>query len=389
MSSQEKKANEIRNFWDTIYDISNSTDGYMKVKLTLNDFFIEHQSDTNSFIQEFSNYGLHLIEIGTRREKSPAISTIVKYVSFIKPVYLLLEGETPIRELDEFELASLFEQIQDLKGNNNDTNSGLLNLFTYLNIANKQNLSGIDLSIHPSEQVDVNLLSDDEVNKILSSDELSPEEKLFFATLYETSARNKEVYQLLGEDVDTLAEVIHLRTNRLDKMKNRFSTRYINFSRLSENTLNGLLKQKGKSKTPLFDYDPTIEKQRGIVKFCRKLNTKIKKITGRIVSLKHLRHTKPRINHLMTKKFNSLRGHMQNSALHGHSNLATTQKHYTHSVNEGNLIYPMSDDVTLNLSGPTLDTIRKRRERFRKKVQESKMTNDELNAYLCMKGRTK
>jgi site-specific recombinase XerD len=305
------------------------------------------------------------------------------YILLIKPVSLLLDS-TNLQSLSDFELCSLFEQVQEVKGNNKSTNSALLNLLTYLDITYGKSLEKLNLGIISTESVDKNLMWGWEVEAILQSDELVEQDKLFIQTVYECGSRITEVYQLIGEDVDTVGELLHFRTNRLGKMKNRFSTRNIPFYNLSDELVNGLLSHANKLKHALFDFDNTQKKQHDFRKFCLRINTIIKKITGRNVSLKHLRHSTARAKFLDHENETSLRSYYQDAGNMGHSNLLTSQKNYIQSTYEESVLIEVNDDDTAALLDITPANLRQRRCRFRNENPDNKMNNKMLNAFLSV-----
>lgn len=342
-----------------------------------------YEFDKNLLIAEFAKYGLYMLENGTRKKDAPAVPTMVTYISLIKTISLLLDG-TNILSLDDFQLCSLFEQVQEIKGNNKSTNSSLLNLFTYLNEARDMSLKKMDLVILSTEKVDKNLLWDWEVKAILESDELSELDKLFILILFECGPRITEAYQLIGEDIDIVGELLHLRTNRLGKMKNRYSIRCLPMQDLSEELVVGLLSNAKNMKSAIFDFDKTQNKQNDFRGFCLRINDTIKKVTERNVSLKHLRHSRVRAKFLAHKNETSLRSYYQDAGNIGHSNLLTGQKNYIQSVFEENMLIEASDEDTAAFLDITPANVRQKRCRFRNKNPTNKMTNTMLNAFLSM-----
>jgi integrase len=385
MKTLKNSAFEVDNFWNDISAIDKIPYPRLEKKQKFIEELLPYRAHINHHVEEFAKFGLFMAECKTRKAENPRVATMLRYVSLIKPVSLILQDQK-LKNLNELELIGLFEEVQDIKGINNHTNSALLNLFTYLNEIYEMPLSNIELAIFSDGNVDKNLLWERELNAILSSDELSDEEKLFVLTLYETGARITEVYQLIAEDMDWIAKTLHLRTNRLGKKKNRYSTRVIPFSTLTVKLISQLLFrfQAISAKSPLFDFDDEVNKQHNCINFCSSINRKIKKITGRHVTLKHLRHSRARIRHLNIKEPNSLRCHMQNTAYLGHSNLATGQKHYIQSVYENNIVVPMSDEVTAKLLCISIKAIHQRRSRHRKAKPDCTMSNEVLNAYLSL-----
>jgi len=375
--------NDISDFLKATNTEKLKSDGRHCQKLRFKESLFSHASNKNILVAEFANFGLYMLENGTRRKTDSAISTMFQYLSLIKPIALLLGGDN-LLTLDNFQLCSLFEQVQEIKGNNKSTNSALLNLFTYLDKTHGMTLEKMDLVIISTENVDTNLLWDCEVEAIFQSDELTELDALFIMTVYECGPRITEAYQLIGEDVDTVGELLHFRTNRLGKMKNRFSTRYLKLHDLSDELVVGLLSNAYNQKKAIFDFNNTQNKQNDFRKFCLRINAIIKKITGRNVSLKHLRHSRARAKFLDHENELSLRGYYQDACNMGHSNLLTGQKNYIQSVFEENILIETNDKDTAALFDITPANVRQKRYRFRKKNPENKMSKDMLNAFLSM-----
>ena len=374
---------EVAHFIKAINTEKFKSDGRFCHKKRFKESLLAHKMSENSLIAEFAKFGLFMLEKGTRKKLDPEISTIYGYILLIKPITLLLE-DTDLLSLDDFQLCSLFEQVQEIKGNNKNTNSALLNLFTYLDQTHGMSLEKINLIIISTENVDKNLLWEWEVEAILQSNELLEQDKLFIQTVFECGSRITEAYQLIGEDIDIVGELLHFRTNRLGKMKNRFSTRYIPFHNLSEKLVIDLLSNIYSQKNALFDFDETQKKQYGFSKYCLRINGIIRKITGRNVSLKHLRHTRARISFLENIDELSLRSFFQGAGNMGHSNLLTSQKNYIQSAHEESILIEVNDDDTAALLDITTTNLRQRRCRFRKENPENNMNNKMLNAFLSI-----
>lgn len=383
MTNNDTSKIEVANFTKSLNTEKFKSDGRFCHKKRFKESLLAHEMSENSLITEFVKFGLFMLGNGTRKKTDPAISTIYGYLLLIKPVSLLLD-DTDLLSLNDFELCSLFEQVQEIKGDNKNTNSALLNFLTYLDISYGKSLNKLNLVITSIENVDKNIIWGWEVEAILQSNELRAIDKLFIQTVYECGSRLTEAYQLIGEDIDTVAELLHFRTNRLGKMKNRFSTRYIPFCDLSDEIVESLLSYSSNGKHALFDFDSAEKKQHDFKKYCLRINTLIKKITGRNVSLKHLRHARARIRFLENTDELSLRSFFQNSGSMGHSNLLTSQKNYIQSVNEQNVLIEMSDEDTAALLYLTTSSIRKFRSRFRQKNKNCTLSNSMLNALFCV-----
>ncbi|MBA6349861.1 tyrosine-type recombinase/integrase [Colwellia sp. BRX8-9] len=340
--------------------------------------------DENALIAEFARFGGFMLENGTRKKENPAISTMFTYISLIKAISLLLENRT-LASLNEFELCSLFEQVLEIKGDNKKTISELLNLFTFLNETFGKSLGMLELVISSTENVDKNLIWDWEVELILQSNELSALDKLFVQTVYEAGSRITEAYQLIGEDIDTVGELLHFRTNRLGAMKNRYSTRYIPFSDLTDSLVVSLLSNTQKMKEAIFDFDELKKEQISFNNFCMNINATIKKELSRNVSLKHLRHSRARIKFIDNKDNFSLRNFFQAAGRMGHNNLQTSQKHYIHSAFEENSLIEVNDDDAASLMNITSANLRTLRSRFRIANENNTMNNKTLNALLFIK----
>jgi integrase len=307
-----------------------------------------------------------------------------EYLKLIKSIYFLLD-DIDLLSLGDFQLCSLFEQVQELKGDNKSTNSALLNLFTYLDDNHGKSLTKMNLVIISTENIDKNLIWAWEVEAIINSDELSETDKLYILTQYECGTRNTETYQLIGEDIDIVGELLHFRTNRLGKMKNRYSTRYFPINYLSHELALRLLSNVNGLKNAIFDFDSAEKKQCDFRRFCMRMNAIIKKITGRNVSLKHLRHSRARIKYLEIKNEISLRSFYQNAGNMGHSNLLTGQRNYIQSVHEENILIGMSNNETAAWMGITKEDLSQQRCRYRAKNKSNKMSNEMLNTFLYIK----
>lgn len=383
MTNNDTSQIEVAYFIKSLNTEKLKSEGRFCSKKRFKENLLAHEMSDNLLIAEFAKFGLLMLEEGTRKKLDPEISTMYGYILLIKPVSLLLDS-TNLKSLNNFELCSLFEQVQEIKGNNKGTNSALLNLLTFLDRTYGKSLEKLNLVIISTESVDKNLMWDWEVEAILQSDELVEKDKLFIQTVYESGSRITEAYQLIGEDIDTVGELLHFRTNRLGKMKNRFSTRYIPFYNLSDELVDGLLSHANNLKHSLFDFDNTQKKQHDFRKFCLRINAIIQKFTGRNVSLKHLRHARARIGFLENTDEISLRSFFQDAGNMGHSNLVTGQKNYIQSVFEENMLIEASDEDTAAFLDITPANVRQKRCRFRNENPDNKMNNKMLNAFLSV-----
>jgi integrase len=374
---------DVTHFYKDIYTVIKDNDGRNNQKQLFKAKLIEYKNNVNPNIRAFSAFGVHMVDKGCRIVKNPRPKTMLQYISFIKPLSLLL-GETDILDLGELELATVFEQIQELKGNNKSTNSALLNLYTYLHEYHGKSMGWVNLEIISVERVDVNIIWSREVDEILNSDALSDMDKLFIRIIYECGCRITEAYQLIGQDIDILGEQLHLRTNRLGKMKNRYSTRCFDLSDLSEELRRDLLLFEGSSESAFFDVNKRNNEQVDFNKFCMRINAVIKKVTERIVSLKHLRHSRARIKFKEKENSLSIRDFYQNSAHLGHSNLRTGQTNYIHSVVENNELIGMNNKVAASLMELNETALRALQARYNKKHKDNQISNMQLNALFAM-----
>ena len=166
MTNHDKSQIEVAKFTKSLNTKKLKSEGRFYSKKRFKENLLAYEISDNLLIAEFAKFGLFMLEKGTRKKSDPEISTMYGYILLIKPITLLLE-DTDFLSLDDFQLCSLFEQVQEIKGDNKNTNSALLNFFTYLDQTHGMSLEKINLIIISTENVDKNLLWEWEVEAIL------------------------------------------------------------------------------------------------------------------------------------------------------------------------------------------------------------------------------
>ena len=326
----------------------------------------KYLNSNSEFAYVLSSWGLDMLANGTRKTISPAPSTILTYLIVNTSTFINILSDQCLLQMNDFEISCLFDEVLEINGVNKHTLSSLLNFSDFLAAAaNKSNII-IDSNMWSVESVDINYFSDHEI-ETLREHEWESEERIFIELLIQSGGRCSEVYALIYDDIDIIGNSVQLRTNRLSRLKNRFSIRPISFDFISLEVINKLktLKEAHKKTQPIFDWSYTEEKQKNYKSYCFSVNKKIQNILKRKVNIKHFRHTFASSNFRKNKK-SSLRSIWQDAATLGHSSPFTSQKHYIHDVFNENRIHPIDDFFLSEITGLKQATIRKKRSRLYK-----------------------
>jgi integrase len=320
-------------------------------------------TSSDEFAYVLANWGLYMLQHGIRKTTSPAISTLITYLSVNTKTFNELLAGKSLLEMHDFECSCLIEEVLEINGTGKHQLSSILNFIDFLEVAaNKKNIL-IEAVFSDIDRVDVNYFSDDEIEKLREA-QWGEEERLCIEVLLETGCRPSEAYSRIVNDIDVIGKSLQFRTNILSKLKNEFSIRPFPFSKLSEDLVQLLIKVKSlhEGKRPIFDVSEESYDQVNYKRFCYSLNKKIKSLLKRNISIKHFRHTFSR-KQFIANPNSSLRSVWQDSALLGHSSPATSQHNYIHDAFQENQHLPISDSF-LSATGLIKEaTIRKKRSR--------------------------
>ncbi len=340
-------------------------------------------TSSDEFAYVLAHWGVYMLNHGTRKKDSPAISTLITYLSVNTHTFNNLLSGKSILEMHDFECSCLIEEVLEINGTGKHQLSAILNFIDFLEIAaNKKNIL-IEAAFIDIEHVDVNYFSDDEIQKLRQA-QWSEEDRLYIEILIQIGCRPSEAYSRLVSDIDTTGECLQFRTNILSKLKNEFSIRPFPFSKLTEDLVQSLIKVKNayEGNRPIFDVSEQSNDQVNYKAFCYSLNLKIKSILKRNVSIKHFRHSFSR-KQFIANPNSSLRCIWQDSSLMGHSSPATSQKNYSHDVFQENRHVPISDTLLSSIGLIKEATIRKIRSRkFKKKDTEIANSRIFLNSQI-------
>lgn len=357
--------NNTKTFTAELTKISRATSPKRQKTIEFKTLLKASEFSDNDLIKEFVQYGLFMLENGTRKKRNPAISTVVGYLSAAPLIEKLLEGKS-LKSLSSLELTILFEEFEEVKGQKSQTHASLLNLFTYLNTTYKLKLDEIDLTISSESGTDANVFWSHEFKALIDSSIFTQEEELFITTLYETKARISEIYQLTTNDISLISRALFIRINTLGGLKNSQSARTIFFDSLPHGIVVTLtqLKTETKRNQPIFDVDKNTNTQKDFEKYKKIINRKIRAVLNRQVSLKHFRHSSLIEEPSKPNTETSLQASFECCALRGHATPATTDKHYIHSCPMGNKVMGLTTKQIKELTGSSEETVKKQRQRL-------------------------
>ncbi|TRX57969.1 site-specific integrase [Thalassomonas sp. M1454] len=365
---------EFLSFIHEINDIRNNYNAMRasEYRIELQKVLTKHELSCCPLTNFYTQWGQLMIDTGTVKAGSPAVSTICQYLA--EPSLLALDYSQLLNIFvgDEYDQAETFEEILDGENSTENSHPVLMNLQRFLVLGLGKSPIPFSSNFHKEIHVNTNVFSEEEIKKLVTNNIFEDKEKLFISLLIDTGARVSEIYYLINRDVSEKFSHIIFRNNALKRLKNRHSRRVFSFNELSDETLSLLYEIKsivdpktGKKlakQAAIFDREGLSLNQPTYNQFKNTLNLKIQEIIGRPITLRSIRH------YFASQKFNnnnytSYREVWQYSAIQGHASPDSTQLYYIQDAFAENPIIPITSIQLSQFTGLSVDNIRQIRSR--------------------------